>query len=117
MHCSALAVSTRDINAHTVLVTAAGDIDYGNHRRLRHVTLEAVRRGRVNQVLDITGVSACDSSGLSAFVAIRRRTADRGGDLRLAGPSVRLATLLSIARLDHILPVYETVAAALGDCP
>ena len=66
-----------------------GDIDMAAGPILRKALLEQEEQGNV--VLDLTGVSFIDSSGLRTLLDAARRAEERGDSLTLrsAGPEVR----------------------------
>ena len=72
------------------------------HHGLRHV------------VMDLAGVSFMDSSGLGALLGLLKRVAERGGDLRLAGPRANVTLVLSITRANKIFAIHDTLDAALA---
>jgi len=47
-------------------------------------------------VLDLSGVTFMDSTGLAALIKIRNRLTDRGGDLRLAAASRAVERVLEL---------------------
>jgi anti-anti-sigma factor len=108
-----LNLSVRNADADTAVITAVGDIDYGSHALLRDVAVGAVDGTRVRLVLELSGVRVCDSTGLSLFVDLHRQTTAAGGWLRLAAPRRILVSTLAITNLDRMLPVYDSVEAAL----
>ncbi|GAA0736907.1 STAS domain-containing protein [Dactylosporangium roseum] len=107
-----LAVSARDVGDRTV-ITARGVIDYGSRSVLREATDEALDGGKVRLVLDLSGVTLCDSSGLSTLVDVHRRATAAGGWLRLAGLRPIVSTALTLTNLDRVLPVYDTAEKAV----
>jgi anti-anti-sigma factor len=109
-----LEVSSREVEPGAVVLAPVGDIDFGSHEALRAAAADALARGRVRLVLDLSGVRICDSTGLSMFVDLHRQTRERGGWLRLAATRPLLAKTLGITRLDGLLPIYGTVDAALA---
>ena|SRR5690349_1951649 len=112
-----LELSMRDVQTGTAVITAVGDIDYGSHAQLRDIAREALAGNRIRLVLDLSAVRICDSTGLSVFVNLHRSTTARGGWFRIAGPRPLLISTLAITYLDRLLPVYDTVDAALEDAP
>jgi anti-sigma B factor antagonist len=108
-----LELSVRDAQADAAVITAVGDIDYSSHTLLRDVAGGAVDRNRIRIVLELSGVRICDSTGLSVFVQLHRRTTARGGWFRIAAPRPLLVSTLAITYLDRLLPVYDSVDAAL----
>lgn len=61
-------------------------------------------------ILDLSGVTYMDSSGLATLVEYRRDAAAFNGRLVVAGLRPRLRNLFEIVRLNELIPVYETVA-------
>jgi anti-sigma B factor antagonist len=68
-------------------------------------------------VLDVAGVPFCDSAGLNALLAARRRAQETGTRLALARPGRQLRQLLQLTGVYELLDVHDTLeaaAAALG---
>ena len=65
-------------------------------------------------VVVLSNVKSMDSSGLGALVSMHK-TLPPGGKLLLVGAQPAVRSLLQITRLDKLLPVFETVAAALAE--
>ncbi|MBQ1024571.1 STAS domain-containing protein [Micromonospora sp. C95] len=86
-----------------------GDLDFDSAPELVDVVATLRREGFEQFVIDLSGVSMCDSSGLSAFVV-----AHRGGSvpLRLIGVNATLRQLLDRTGLAELL---ELPLAAGGD--
>ncbi|HET6529103.1 MAG TPA: STAS domain-containing protein [Actinoplanes sp.] len=111
-----LTVDSRDFADHGRLVTAVGEIDHDTAGRLRAVIDEALADGRVHVVLDVAGVTFCDSGGLNLFVDAHRRTAARNGWFRLAAVSGSVRAVVDATNLDRYLAIYSDVETALdGD--
>ncbi len=99
--------------ASTVLVVA-GEIDRDSRPVLRKAADEALSQGPGRLVLDLAGVTFCDSSGLSLFVDLHRRCEADGGWFRLAAASPGLRDMLRVTHLDRLFPPYDSVEAATG---
>ena len=67
---------------------------------------------RHSLVLDMSGVTFCDSSGFNALVRLRRRAEEAGGRLVLAAPPQQVLSLLALSGAEAFFPVLETVAEA-----
>ncbi|MFF2384476.1 STAS domain-containing protein [Streptomyces sp. NPDC058108] len=61
-------------------------------------------------ILDLTGVTFCDSSGLNSLLRLRRRAQDGGGQLALAAPSRQMMRLLSITGAATVFAIYTSLA-------
>jgi len=66
-------------------------------------------------ILDLSNVESCDSSGLSAILVANRILNSTNGHMRIASPSEKVYSLIRITQLDRVLPVCETVDAALEE--
>ena len=65
-------------------------------------------------VLDLSGVEYIDSAGLSALLLAQRQQSHHHGDVRIAGASDEVHSLLSLTALDRVFPMYNTVEEALA---
>ena len=65
-------------------------------------------------VVDLTGVTFLDSTGLGALVAARTLAGERGITMRLACPSQRIVKLFTITGLDGVFEIHDSLAAALA---
>ena len=66
--------------------------------------------------LDLSGLEFICSVGLGAIVTAHVGCARRQGGVRLACPSSEITHLLWVARLTDLLPVHESVEAAVAAC-
>ena len=64
-------------------------------------------------VLDLSDLSFCDSTGLGTFVGLHRQAISAGITLALAAPRKRVADLLQISGINQVVPVFESVDAAV----
>ncbi|HYN92228.1 MAG TPA: STAS domain-containing protein [Pilimelia sp.] len=106
---AALSVTVRSCSGDYAELSASGEIDYGSHRALLDALAEEIGRGRVRIVLELSGVTFCDSTGLGVFVRVRRRATEAGGWLRLAAVTTPVRRALQITNLDRLIPAYDTV--------
>jgi anti-sigma B factor antagonist len=65
-------------------------------------------------VVDLTGVSYIDSSGLALFIEALQRVQAYGGQLALCGLASSVKTIFEIARLDQIFRIFPDKNAALA---
>jgi len=116
-----LTVAATTAGEQVAVLTVTGEIDRDSRAVLADAADEALNQGCHRLVLDLTAVPFCDSSGLSLFVSLHRRTRALIGGLRLAGVQPMVATVIRATNLDRILPMHptagEAVDAALRDGP
>jgi anti-sigma B factor antagonist len=86
-----------------MIVRVSGALDRFSGPRLKDMLLRAVDTGTNQLIIDLSGVNSVDSSGLGVLVGTLKRARQVGGDLRLAGASHKLATMLTRMSLDHVL--------------
>lgn len=89
------------------VVALAGELDLVSHKRVVGRLAEVLRRLGPDLVVDLTGVTFCDSRGLSALVRVANRARGDGGRVTLTGVPPRMARLLRMTRLHdtfHVTP-------------
>src|SRR5258707_15171070 len=88
-----------DVLGPYVVITIGGELDVETAPALAGYLATALdqRPGR-DIILDVSGVSFADAAGLSALLAADTAVRDRGGALRLAGPSRQLRKILGVPR-------------------
>jgi anti-anti-sigma factor len=110
------ALSVRSQDGYTV-VTISGEIDIASAPLLREQLLGLLRPGASRLVVDLSGVTFCDASGLAVLVGASRRAGLLGGVLRLAAPAPLMSTILRLAGLDSRFEIFATVPEAIGAPP
>ena len=95
------------------VVTLSGNLNLAGAPVLRE-QFHSVLGPRTNVlVVDLSGVSGCDPSGLAVLVGTGRHARLFGGVLRLAAPSPPVAGLLRSTGLNRGLDIFPTVAVAI----
>ncbi len=98
-------------DGHT-LVAITGRLDLGTAGTFRSAIEHLLHDGTTNVIVDLARVTFIDSSGLGALIGAYRHTLDAGGSLRIVAPTPDVQDLLTLMRLDRVLPAYPTVDAA-----
>lgn len=94
------------------VVALSGDVDLESSPRARKLLLECVNQGgRV--VVDLSGVSYIDSSGVASLVEALQAARRVNGQLALAQVSEAADRVLKLARLDQVFLLYPSVSEAL----
>lgn len=93
------------------------EIDLANCAAIGIQLLAALDRGVSGLILDMTGTSFCDSSGLNAIIRTHRHARARGAWLRLAVSSRQVRKILAVTSLDTVLPVHASVDEARAAVP
>ena len=104
------------ITAHTtaggVLLELAGELDFHTAPRIRDTLAGLTFTPGQQLIIDLSGLRFCDSSGITAFIAVHNRIRAAGGALALVGVPDRIARAFGIVGLDRFLAIYPTARAA-----
>jgi anti-anti-sigma factor len=106
-----LAFSVRARGGCTV-VALSGILDLVSAPVLREQLLGLLGPHTNRLVIDLSKVSACDTSGLAVLVGAGRRARWLGGILRLAAPTPAVVSVLSSTGLGQGLDIFPSVFAA-----
>ena len=94
------------------IFTLGGEIDMHYAPVLRTLLQGKVKSYCPALILDLQGVSFIDSAGLAAIIEYFRDASAHDGVLCLAGLNETLMTVLEVVRLDKVIPIFPSVAAA-----
>jgi anti-sigma B factor antagonist len=92
------------------IIALEGEIDLACSPELRELLHEHTAAKRLVLLLDFTGVTYVDSSGLATLVEYVRNAQEFGGKLGLAVVNPRVRTILDLVRLSEIFPIFATLA-------
>jgi anti-sigma B factor antagonist len=103
---------TAEVGKGASTAVVAGEIDVSNAARLRS-ELDRIAADDLGLIVDLTGVTYLDSSGIGELFALAARLATRGGALALVVPEgSRLRRLLMITQFEEAAPVCASRDAA-----
>ena len=103
---------TEIVDDESVVIRPQGRLNLLAAPRLREVVAQTVQQGRPQIVVDLSGTTFMDSSGLGALVAGLKRARQASGDLRIAAVNQQVATVLRLTNLDRVLGAHDSVEAA-----
>ena len=89
----------------------AGEIDIATTPALRERLLSVLGPDVRLLIIDLSGVSFCDVSGLAVLIGAQRRARGLGITVRLAAPRPQMARLLCVTGLES----HFTICATLDD--
>lgn len=81
---------------------------------LGQILIGLLDRGHRSIVLDLSKVGFIDSAGLGELVACKKRTVERGGDIKLLHPSGQVHKLLVMTLLTQLFEVFQDEAKVLA---
>jgi anti-anti-sigma factor len=99
---------TRSSPAST-LVTVSGELAGSGSERLLAKLDRLLDQGHRYVVLDLAGVTFCDSSGVSALVRGHARASAAAGGLKLSAASEQVTRVLELTGLARMLGLQSTV--------
>ena len=108
-----LTLVTRTEGDSTV-VEVGGEIDVYTAPQLRERVVQLVAEGKVDLVLDLSGVEFLDSTGLGVLVGALNRVRAQDGSLALVLTQERILKIFEITGLRKVFPIHATVAEAVG---
>ncbi|MFD0547680.1 STAS domain-containing protein [Streptomyces mexicanus] len=95
-----------------VVARVRGGMDYTVQRELRERLTQAIDRAEQALILDMAGVTFCDSAGLNVLLGARREAGRCEVALALACAPGTVRRVLEMTGADQVLRVYATVADA-----
>ena len=107
-----LELSERIVEGHAV-VGLRGELDLTSTDMLRDRLFAILTEKSASLILDLSGLTFMDSTGISVLVATERRAFALGGSLSLAGLQKVVARVLHVTSLDRHFPIFATVEDAV----
>lgn len=90
------------------ITLGAGDLE------LRKAVQDELDKGNLNIVLHLQGVDYVDSAGLGELVAVKKRAAAKGGNVKLVMPSESVYKVMSIVSLHLVFEIFDNEAKAIA---
>jgi anti-sigma B factor antagonist len=108
-----LEIQTKQLESDIVVLEIKGRITLGRESKQLEWAVESlVGEGRKKVILDMTGVTNIDSTGIGIIVMSAGQLKKAGGELRVAGATAHVEEVLKITNLDKIVVLHPTAAAA-----
>ena len=102
-------LSRKRLADHTV-IAVTGELDIASTPYLRERLHTALRDTGAHVVIDVSGVTFCDASGLALLLDARRRVEAAGTTLVLSAPRPQLRRLLRLTGLARALTIRPAAA-------
>ena len=107
-----LDIGTSVVDGRTV-VQVVGEIDVYTAPQLRERLDHEIEAGRHDLVVDLSGVSFMDSTGLGVLVGRLKQIRLNDGSMRLVCAHDRVLKVFVITGLDKVFAIYPTVGEAV----
>jgi len=97
-----------------MIVALKGEVDLESSPEAREVLLKSIE-GATRVLIDLSGVTYIDSSGVASMVEALQVSKKNGAVFALAAASEPARRILELARLDKVFTIHETVDAGMAD--
>lgn len=93
------------------ILDVQGEVDLSWSQQIRRHVLDALVASP-GLAVELSAVSYIDSSGIAALVEGFQQARAKGARFALVAPSASVTSVLELARLDRVFPIYPSVEAA-----
>ncbi|MEZ3178095.1 STAS domain-containing protein [Streptomyces pimonensis] len=90
-----------------LVLEVAGDLDHTNAQQLRRAAREAALPAGRLLAVDLGKLSFCDSSGITALLAVRNHVVSVGARVVLVAVPVNTRRLLNMTGLDQVFDMRD----------
>ncbi|WP_228980889.1 STAS domain-containing protein [Streptomyces sp. DH12] len=104
MTTTPLTLTARAQDGGATALALAGELDLETATRIEPELVRATSRGGGHLVLDLAGLTFCDTAGVDLFMRLRRRCATDGGRLSLTRVPHRPGRVLRVLGMDRATP-------------
>jgi len=108
-----LRIKTEDAGGDTAIMRASGSMTLGETSEFRKASTAAFESGKRKVILDLSGVSSIDSSGMGELVLAFMRSRKEGIEYVLTGLGGKLKDVLTNTRIIGVFRVFPGVDEAL----
>jgi anti-anti-sigma factor len=113
-----LNIQRKVIEPDIVIVEIGGRIVFGPEcQQIEWLISDLLSQGQKEIIFDVSGVSHIDSTGVGIIVMCFGKVKKAGGDLRVAGARGIVEEVLKMTKVDRIVVLFPTVAAAVATRP
>lgn len=97
-------------DGHTVVLRLEGELDTATARELRAALVTAMATDATAVVLDLSGLSFIDSTGIAVFLAASHQAERLGRSLTLRSPGRMVLKVLHLTGIDRLLAIDNAEA-------
>ena len=108
-----LEIQTRQLDPDITVLDIKGRITLGgDSKQLEWAVEKLISEGKKKIVLDLSGVTSLDSTGIGIIVMSAGRIKKAGGELRVTGATAHIEDVLKMTNVDQLVGLHATIAAA-----
>jgi len=106
---------THRVEPDITIFEISGRLNLGNLLQSAENAIQSlINSGSRKLVIDLSGITAIDSSGIGMLLSCAGQMDQLGGQLRVAGAHHTVAKVLQTVRMDRIVPLDADVALSCG---
>jgi anti-sigma B factor antagonist len=110
-----LQIVERQVEPDITIVALSGELALGKEsQQIENIIDDLVKRGSRRLVLDLSGVSHIDSTGVGMVALASGKLKEAGGRLTVVAPEGKVLHILKLTQMNTIMQVCPTVADAVG---
>jgi anti-anti-sigma factor len=94
------------------VVDMAGELDHHSVAQLRESIESLTLKPGEQLVLNLSALTFCDSSGITAFIVARNKALQAEAGIALAGVPEHIERVLRIVGLDQVFPIHPDAQSA-----
>jgi len=103
-----------DKKENILIITLSGELDHNSAEEVRVKIDDRIDRDNIEKaVIDFSGVTFMDSSGIGAVLGRYKKLSNKGGMLCIAEPSKNVNRIFELAGLYKVIKNYNTVDEAV----
>ncbi|MGV9289113.1 STAS domain-containing protein [Streptomyces sp. NPDC003719] len=108
-----LTVTPRRTSSGPFVLEVAGELDHHTSHRLSQAVAEAEFDDN-GVIIDLSGLSYCDSTGITVLIGAYQRSQATGSPLSLAGVNPDQMRVFSVVGLDQVFTFHPSTEAAVA---
>lgn len=112
-----LTVAVEQVTGSVVSFTLTGRLDAVSQLEVKTAFKEHVQRGGTTLLVDLSGVTFIDSSGLAALVSGYKLAREQGGTLKLAGMNKQVQSVFALTHLDRVFEISADIDSLVAQVP
>ncbi|NCO43211.1 MAG: anti-sigma B factor antagonist [Armatimonadetes bacterium CG_4_10_14_3_um_filter_66_18] len=103
-----LSVEVQQLGPGTALMVLAGELELANCSRVRDAAISLLAQSTTRIVMDLSGLSFIDSSGVGVVIGTLKRARERQGAVALVCTDPTILRVFEITGLAQVLSLHAT---------
>ena len=110
----AMEIVVETCSADVTILHINGRLDLLTSAELKQCVSDLVDSQQCRIIIDLSGCSYIDSSGLGVMIGCLKLARRGGGDLQIARPAAQARVILELTTLNRVLRPHDSLEAALA---